>query len=311
MRSIGCTLLLSSRLLAVFACLAMHAAHADQAATYIYNAPESDTDVRYLYHWEILKTALDKTRFKYGPYKMVPSIRMTEARQTLELMQGSHLITIMYLGTTREFEEKLIPIRIPVDKNLGGYNVFLIRRDDANKFKAIQSLDDLRKFTYGLGYGWVDVGILESNHFKVVTGTDYDGLFNMLVEKRFDIFLRAAVEVIDEVNVRKKTMPDLYIEDNIILYYPLPMYFWFSKNEEGRKLAKRAEEGMRMMIADGTYTKIFEKHQRAKIERLHLRTRKIFKIENPFLVPETPFGDKKLWYNPLADQSPLSDQSSK
>lgn len=271
---------------------------------YIYNAPESDSDVRYQYHWAILEQALKKTQKKYGAYKMTPSIRMTENRQTAELTSGSGLINVMYLGTTQEFEKKLIPIRIPVDKNLGGYNIFLIRKEDAGKFRTTQSLDELRKFSYGLGHGWVDVGILEANKFKVVTGSDYDGLFKMLVNRRFDIFLRASVEVLDEVRQREKTMPELTIEDSIILYYPLPMYFWFSKNKKGRELADRAEEGMRMMIADGSYDRIFEKYQRKKIEKLHLKTRKIFKIDNPFLVPETPFADKKLWYDPFNDTGP-------
>ena len=274
-----------------------------QAGTtiYIYNAPESDSDVRYRYHWEILNEALKKTEKKYGAYKMMPSIRMTETRQTEELMAGSGLINVMYLGTTQELEKKLVPVRIPVDKNLGGYNVFLIRKEDAGRFRSVRSLDDLRQFSYGLGRGWVDVGILESNKFKVVTGSDYDGLFKMLESRRFDIFLRAAVEVLDEVAQREKTMPALYIEDSIILYYPLPMYFWFSRNEKGRALAARVEEGMRKMIADGSYDRIFEKHQRQKIEKLHLRTRQIFKLENPFLVPETPFSEKNLWYDPFDD----------
>jgi membrane-bound lytic murein transglycosylase MltF len=76
------------------------------------------------------------------------------------------------------------------------------------------------------------------------------------------------------------------------------MYFWFPKTDEGRRLAARAEEGMRMMIADGTYDRIFDKYQRHKIEQLHLKQRRIFRINNPFLGPETPFNDKRLWFDP-------------
>ena len=39
-------------------------------------------------------------------------------------------LTVMYLGTRPEFEKELMPVRIPVDKNLGGYMVFLIRKED-------------------------------------------------------------------------------------------------------------------------------------------------------------------------------------
>jgi hypothetical protein len=94
----------------------------------------------------------------------------------------------------------------------------------------------------------------------------------------------------------------LRIEDTLCLYYPLPMYFWFSRTDEGRRLAARAEKGMRIMIADGTYDRIFTEFQDAKIERLRLRDRKLFKIENPFVGPETPFDDKRLWFDPQSYQ---------
>jgi ABC-type amino acid transport substrate-binding protein len=274
------------------------AANAQPVMTYIYDAPESSLDVRYLYHWEILRTALERTVPKWGAYRMVPSGFMTEQRQAFELKHATGKLTVMYLSTTPDFEKTLIPIRIPVDKNLGGYCVFLIRKDEQKRFASVRSMDDLRKFTYGLGLGWIDVDILKAGGFKVVTGSSYDGLFEMLVNKRFDIFLRAATEVLDEYGKRKKEQPALHIEDNILFYYPLPMYFWFPKTDEGRHLAARAEEGMRMMIADGTYDRIFDKYQRHKIERLRLKERRIFRIDNPFLGPETPFGDKRLWFDP-------------
>ncbi|HXA17950.1 MAG TPA: hypothetical protein VN380_13210 [Thermoanaerobaculia bacterium] len=272
--------------------------HAREVMTYIYDAPESSLDVRYLYHWEILRTALERTTPKWGAYRMVPSGFMTERRQAFELKNATGKLTVMYLSTTPDFEKSLIPIRIPVDKNLGGYCVFLIRADDQRRFASVRSIEDLRRFSYGLGLGWIDVDILKTNGFNVVTGSSYDGLFEMLVNKRFDIFLRAATEVLDEYAQRKKALPALHIEDNIIFYYPLPMYFWFPKTDEGRRLAARAEDGMRMMIADGTYDRIFDKYQRHKIEQLHLKERRIFKIDNPFLGPETPFNDKRLWFDP-------------
>lgn len=267
--------------------------------TYIYHPPESALDVRYMYHWEILRTALEKTKAKWGPYRMMASPeQMTESRQRYEIEHATGKLTVMYLSTTPEFERNLIPIRIPVDKNLGGYCVFMIRKEDRARFANVKSLDDLRRFTYGLGLGWVDVDILRANRFNVVTGSSYDGLFDMLVHKRFDVFLRAATEVLDEYQERKRTLNDLAIEDHILFYYPLPMYFWFPKNEEGRRLAARAEAGMRMMIDDGTYDAIFDKYQRHKIETLRLKERRIYKIANPYVGPDTPFADKRLWFDP-------------
>ncbi len=285
-------------MLATCLLLAAMTATTPRPMEYIYHPPESALDVRYQYHWEILRTALEKTIPKWGPYRFVPSGPMTEQRQAFELKNATGKLTVMYLSTTLEFEQTLTPVRIPVDKNLGGYCVFLIRREDKERFANIRTLDDLRPFRFGLGLGWIDVGILRNSGFQVVTGSDYDGLFEMLAQKRFDIFLRAATEVLDEYEQRRKKLPDLYIEDSIVFYYPLPMYFWFPKTDDGRRLAARAEEGMRMMIADGTYDRIFDKYQHKKILRLHLKTRRLFSIPNPNLGPETPWKEKRLWFDP-------------
>lgn len=265
---------------------------------YIHHPPESALDVRYHYHWEILRTALDKTTKKWGPYRMTASAFMTERRQVFELKNATGKLTVMYLSTAPDLEQTLIPIRIPVDRNLGGYCILLIRQGEQARFDQVRSLDDLRRFTYGLGLGWLDVDILRNSGFRVVTGSSYEGLFEMLVQKRFDVFLRGAVEVLDEYDARKKALPDLAIEEHLVFYYPLPMYFWFSKTAEGKRLAARAEEGMRMMIADGTYDRIFDRYQRGKIERLRLKERTIYRIDNPNLGAETPFRDKRLWFDP-------------
>jgi ABC-type amino acid transport substrate-binding protein len=270
--------------------------------TYVYHAPESKLDVRYEYHWEILRTALEKTTPKWGPYRMVRSEFMTERRQALELKNATGKLTVMYLSTIPDFEQNLIPIRIPVDKNLGGYSVFLIRKNEQRRFASVRSIAGLRKFTFGLGLGWIDVDILKAAGLPVVTGSSYDGLFEMLARKRFDVLLRASTEVLDEYDRRKKLLPDLHIEERLVLYYPLPMYFWFSKTPEGKRLAARAEEGMRMMIADGTYDRIFDKYQRRKIERLGLKSRAIIRISNPFLGPAVPYSDKRLWFDPQTYQ---------
>src|SRR4051794_38478070 len=86
---------------------------------YVYHPPESSLDKRYEYQWEILRTALERTKGKYGPYTMERSEFMTEQRQAFEMRNATGKLTVMYLSTTPEFERDLVPVRIPVDKNLG------------------------------------------------------------------------------------------------------------------------------------------------------------------------------------------------
>ena len=285
-----------NKILGIF-CFLLYAVEGISAEmTYIYNAPESALDKRYQFHWAILETALKRTTKEFGAYRMVQAELMSERRQVKEMLSASGKITVMYLDSNPDFEGKLTPVRIPVDKNLVGYRVFLIRKQDKFKFENIQTLNQLRAFTYGQGLGWIDVKILEANHFTVVSGSSYEGLFNMLAHGRFDVFPRGAVEILGEYESHKKQLPDLFIEPNIILYYPLPMYFWFSNNRQGKELAKRAAQGMYKMIDDGSYDTLFEQYHGENIRKLQLNKRKIFRIDNPLLGKETPFNDKRLWF---------------
>jgi hypothetical protein len=120
----------------------------------------------------------------------------------------------------------------------------------------------------------------------------------MLANRRFDVFLRSAVEVLDEYEQRRHTLPELAIEEQLLLYYPMPMYFWFADTADGRRLAARVELGMRGMLADGSYDRIFATYQDHKIARLNLASRRIIRIENPLLGSQTPLSERRLWFDP-------------
>ena len=292
----------SFALLALLPWIGATPCRAESEMVYVLNGPQSPADHRYDFHWEILKTALERTSVKYGPFRIEKSSPMSEARQTQELLDATGKLTVMYLGTSLERERDLIPVRIPVDKNLSGYFVLLIRSDNAEKFRDVQSLNGLQKFTFGLGVDWLDNLVYEHNGLRVTKGSDYDGLFEMLLNRRFDAFPRSGVEVMREYTQRKASMPDLFIEETILVYYPWPMYFWFSKNSEGQRLSARAAEGMWSMIENGTYDKIFEKYFHDDIERLNLKKRRTIELKNPRLTPATPLQDKRLWFIPTAPE---------
>jgi len=277
--------------------------YGDEMMTYVYNGPESAKDTRYNYHWEILKTSLDKTKTNYGSYQMLPSSNMNEKLQIKQLKRGSGNLTVIVRETSVEYEEILLPIRIPVDKDLVGYRVFLIRKEDQKRFSGITMLEHLKEVTIGQGQGWGDVDILRANGFFVDEGTNYEGLFKMLIKKRFDAFSRGVAEVIDEFEQRKVNLPSLHIEETIALYYPLPTYFWFSKNKQGEILAERVKEGLYTMLDDGSFNKIFNEYHKHVISRHDLGNRKIFRLNNPFLPKETPFDDERLWYKPILNKN--------
>ena len=295
MKNVLCTLLLTLLLP-----LLGHTARAADgpAMQFVYNGPESEGDTRYAYHWRVLKAALDATTAQWGAYDMLPSAFMNEARQLREMQTKDGRINTMVQDSTAELEQKLIPVRIPVDKGLLGYRVFLIRKADQGQFSQVKSLEDLKRFRMGQGEGWSDVQILKAAGFRVVTGKSYAGLFGMLENGRFDAFGRGVSEVQEEMAQFGAKHPNMDVESTLMLYYPMPVYFWLPRTIEGKLRAKRLDEGMRIILANGRLDDLFHAEYGEVVTQLNLKNRRLLSIGNPFLPFGPAFTDPKLLFNP-------------
>ncbi len=284
---------------------------AGEPMRYICNGTESPADHRYDYHWSVLREALEKTVPKYGPYLMMSASYMSEERQAFELANQSGKLTVLIRGDTVEYEKAFEAVWIPIDKGLLGYRVFLIRREEQWHFTRATTLHDLENYTIGQGSGWKDIDILRANRLKVTPGGDYAGLFAMLANQRFDLFSRAVEEVTDEYAQQIKPFPNLAIEQNLVLYYPIARYFWFARSDEGRRQAGRVREGMTMMIEDGTLDRLFFTSHQKLFDELHLSTRSLIPLKNPLAGSKAPLDDKRLWYSPLAGNDSSSEKDAK
>ncbi len=92
------------------------------------------------------------------------------------------------------------------------------------------------------------------------------------------------------------------IEPSKALCLPMPTYVFVSpKNPE---LAARIQAGLRMMIQDGSRDKLFWEYHRASIKQSDLAHRRIFRVDNPLLSPETPFERQHLWLDPSTSPEP-------
>jgi ABC-type amino acid transport substrate-binding protein len=282
--------------------LSVHCACA-ATAVLIYPRSPSSTDSQYVYDYELLRMALEKTRLQYGDYELRPSeLPMNQARAAEEIVSGSGKVTVFSRSTSIEHETSMLPIRIPIDKGLISYRVFLIRSDDQARLSQIDTLDQLRALKVGSFATWADTKILRSGGFNVVVGENYDGLFRMLSAGRFDLFSRGVDEAYREHEERKEQLPNLAVEDKLLLYFPTTRYFFVQRSEAGKALAARIEQGLNRMIKDGSFDALFHKYKDPLIERAHLKTRRIFRIPNPYLSPETPLLRRELWYDPIAEK---------
>ncbi|MBS0307573.1 MAG: transporter substrate-binding domain-containing protein [Proteobacteria bacterium] len=248
-------------------------------------------DARYDFQISLLKLALDKSGV---PYQMRPSkFGMEQGRMLTQLEKGLD-VDVVWSMTSREREQHLLPIRIPIDKGLIGYRVFLVRPDKLAQFAQVHTLEQLRQFEAGQGSFWPDTEILRANDLLVYGATVYENLFSMLEAERFDYFPRSITEIWDELKAR----PDrnLVVEPSILLYYPAAAYFFV--NKQNKVLARTIETGLRTAIRDGSFDQLFQTYYGEFIRKANLGNRTVIRLNNPLLPAETPLQQKQLWFQP-------------
>lgn len=155
-------------------------------------------------------------------------------------------------------------------------------------FNSINSLEQLKTLSLGTGESWTITKIFKHHSFNVVTVNNASFLYKMLEKKRFDCLSRGLHEVLIEFEDNRQKNKNLHIEETILLYIPLPAYFFV--NPAKPELAKRISKGLRLLIEDGSFDKIFFKHFSDTIEQLNLSNRKIYHIENTVLSPDINFN---------------------
>lgn len=244
---------------------------------------------------EVLRTALEKTRPQYGPFELGPaSTPMPKARYLLE-MENHGEINVVWNGTSDELEQRFLPIRIALRKDLLGYRICLIHKKSQSKIDRIKTVADLKKISIGQGIGWGDNRIYENIGIDVVKAK-YGQLFKMLSLNRFELYPRGIGEVFTEYDLIHAEYPDLVVEKNLVLYYPWPYYYFFNLKDVALK--ERVEAGLHIMQKDGSFDAIFRKYNQAAIEKANLKGRRIIRLTNPLLPKNTPQDDSSLWYDP-------------
>ena len=98
-----------------------------------------------------------------------------------------------------------------------------------------------------------------------------------------------------ELAAGRQTFPALAIERKLLLYYPLPRYFFFPRTPEGEQLAQRAEAGLRLLIKNGKFERRYQAFKKTILSDISLGGRRVFSIPNPLLPTETPLADRSLW----------------
>jgi ABC-type amino acid transport substrate-binding protein len=251
--------------------------------------PESASDRRMNYAFELLQLALSKAGTEYRI--QTSQVAMNQDRATLEIEAG-RTIDVAPLPTSAEREARLLPIRIPLYKGAMGWRIGLVRKSDQELLAGVKALKDLQVVRLAQNPEWPDTKILQANGISVITAPTYEGLFKMLEAKRFDYLPRDPMEIWDEQANHADT---LVVEPHVALHYHQDAFFMV--NRKNTRLAQDIRDGLEREIRDGSFDKLFQQYFGESIRKARLEKRTVIELQNPLLSPETLSIQPDLWYD--------------
>lgn len=242
------------------------------------------------YQVEALTLALEKTRDRHGSYEVVRVKQPLSSSRALREFRTGEIINLHAApalmrnnAMTPVIEDISIAIEVPLMGGLLGYRQLIVRKDKLEKFQQITSAEQLKTLVAGQGKNWEDVYIYRHNGYTINDDGDYLALSNMLVANRFDYLPMSIIEATNVI-AQAEDPEQLAIADNLVLYYPLPLYFYVSKKYP--QLAERLEKGLLIAQQDGSLNKLLHKHFSGYIKTLQSGNTILLQLENPS-IPES------------------------
>ena len=263
-------------------------------------ASASETTIRYFpagpiyeYRWKLLELALAHSPNGNGPSRLTPFSEDITQNRGIQLLQ-SGAIDVIALGTNAEREAQMLPIKIDILRGIVGFRIFVIRAADQARIARMDDKALRQQLIFGLNSQWADLPIMRANGFTVETSLSYEKLFAMLTAGRFDAFPRGLNEAARELEERKKSYPQLAVEQTRALFFPYPVYFWVSRDNAA--LAQRIERGLKLALADGSFRQLFETYHATEIATLAKDKRQVIRLANPVLPAGTAEPDTRWWW---------------
>lgn len=219
--------------------------------------------------------------------------RLLQGRALKELADNN-LINLTWSATTREREQQLAAIKIPIYQGLIGWRVLMIHPDSQIKFAQDSSLHALKSLLGVQQFDWPDYKVLTSNGFTVEGNIDFLTMSKTLQDKLIDYFPRSVLEIGRELDLPRNE--GLIAEKHLLFKYPSAYYFFVNKND--KKLHQLIEQGFKLAIADGSYQRLFGRYFNKQLRQLALSQRRVVELTNPTVDRNSFATNPNYWYKP-------------
>lgn len=247
-----------------------------------HRSPFAEGDKHHVYSTELLRLALEKTRAEYGDFRMQAIPPRNYARALKAAVDDAYPNLIIETSYEQALTDhaQLDFINFPIDLGVLGYRVCFINPKLKASGKKIETLEQLRPYTFAHGVGWADTIIFRHNGLKVQEIDNYDSIFLMVIGGRVDFFCRGANEILGEME-QFTNLKDLAIDEQFLLVYPLPRFFYL--NSKNTLAKERIALGLQRAYADGSLQTLWKANFQPSLELVKLAQRKMIRLENPLL----------------------------
>ena len=281
---------------AIFLLLLALCGHARAVDAVIFDRAASPADYRREYSKALLLLVMERTVPEFGPFTIDYADAHMERLRLLEALKEGKLLNVTAYPADARWLRALLSVPVPTDMGLQSWRIALIDVKHQERIRQLELPDGLKQMTAGVGTVWVTRAALHKNGFRYVTGSNYGGLFDMLMAGRFDYFPRGVKEIFQEYDLRRSTFPQLAVEESFVLHDNIPSLFFVSPRHP--RLYRRIQAGMELLLKDGTLERFVLEHHRVFLQRAKLCHRRRIELPNPDLDPAM-LARKELWLDPF------------
>lgn len=217
--------------------------------------PQKAQDASHDYFIGLLKLALQEGAQDVLTIEQIPHPGQARA---LKLLVSEGYYDLVWTGRSKERDQFMLPIEVPLFRGGLGWRGAILRKDMLEKYKQIDSVEELKELVACQGRHWPDADILERAGLQLYRGSNFDAMLEMVQLKRCDYFPLSIFEGQAELALVQQIFPDLVFTTDLIIKYPLNMVFYVRKGES--KLAEQIEYGLVSLLLNETFQSYMETH---------------------------------------------------
>lgn len=237
---------------------------------------------RQTYETEVLRQSLDVHKTSLTNYTInIDNTDYPVAEDESNIFLNGCDVLVTVAGNQKFANRDKLIIESPICNGLLGHRLLIINKHAQVKFKQISNLQQLRKSTIGIPATWADADLFRKNQCKVHEKGLLEDVLNYVHSNQVDYATLGANEITTTLKQYTIVMPELVIENTLLIYYPLPLLFYVNANQPA--LAHQLQLGLNELINNGTLQDIFNRYHSEVVKKLNLPMRNKITLNNPYL----------------------------